>query len=125
VDHEAHVGLVDAHAEGIGGDDHPKRAVDECLLAFLLEIGRHAAVKRRRPPGHRLRQEFREFLGVPLRGAIDDGAVGRHRCRARFAELIDQQLVHLREFGFFARRHDGEAQIVALCSSEMARELDA
>ena len=125
VDHEAHVGLVDAHAEGIGGDDHLERAVEEGLLAILLEIGRHAAVKRRGRPAHRLRQEFRQNLGVPLRGAVDDGAAGGRFLRARLAEVIDQHLVHLRELGFFARRHDREVQVLPFGSAEMAFELDA
>ena len=38
MDDQPHVGLVDAHAEGVGGGDNFQFAVDEALLHVLLGV---------------------------------------------------------------------------------------
>ena len=44
VDHGAHVGLVDAHAERDGGDHHFDAAIQELLLHALAVLGIEAGV---------------------------------------------------------------------------------
>ena len=36
MDHDAHIGLVDAHSEGVGGDNDADRTLLPCVLTFLL-----------------------------------------------------------------------------------------
>ena len=45
VNDQTHVRLVDAHAEGVGGDDHPQFPVDEPLLDGLLDLRRQTGVE--------------------------------------------------------------------------------
>ena len=46
VNHQPHIGLVDAHAEGIGGHDYPQLTADEALLYALFTLRRQLGVKR-------------------------------------------------------------------------------
>ena len=50
VDDEADVGLVDAHAEGVGGGDDLDPAAHEGLLGLAAVVGQQAGVIDRRPP---------------------------------------------------------------------------
>ena len=75
VDHEAHVRLVDAHAEGVGRRDRAQGAADEALLHVLLGLRRHTGVKVLRRHVLQL-QELRHLLAPPARRAIDDGTAG-------------------------------------------------
>ena len=72
--HEAHVGLVDAHAEGDGGADD-----DAVLLQEGVLIGRaHGGLQPRvigQSAAAALGKFLREFLGAPARGAIDHPAL--------------------------------------------------
>ena len=38
VNHQTHIGLVDAHAERIGGYHHPERPVLPTFLALVLDV---------------------------------------------------------------------------------------
>ena len=75
---EAHVGLVDAHAEGDGGDDDDAVLAQEALLVARADAARPGRrdragrQSRRREPGGRL-------LDLRARQAIDDAGVARMR----------------------------------------------
>ena len=45
VDHQTNVGLVDAHAECVGGGDRPEPAFYEIVLDLLLPLGRQPGVE--------------------------------------------------------------------------------
>ena len=76
VHHEAHVALVDAHAEGDGGDHDQDVVAGEGVLhaaalvrgqAGVVGGGRHAG--RREPAGH--------FFGAFAAEAVDDAGLAR------------------------------------------------
>ena len=71
---EAHVGLVDAHAEGDGGDDHDAVLVDEAILVAGAHAGVEAGViGQRRNAG--VARASRDILDLGARQAIDDAGV--------------------------------------------------
>ncbi|OPZ87627.1 MAG: hypothetical protein BWY76_00366 [bacterium ADurb.Bin429] len=73
---EAHVRLVNAHAEGDGGDDnHPVLALKAVLVA-LAGGGVHAGVIGQCVPALR-RQPVRDLLGLAAGQAVDDAGVAR------------------------------------------------
>ena len=74
VDDGADVGLVDAHAEGDGGDDDFELAGEEVALDALAGGGVEAGVVG----GGELRAEVRgELFGGLARGSVDDGGAVR------------------------------------------------
>ena len=73
VDDQAHILLVDAHAEGVGRADDRGGAADETVLDALLQRGLQAGVEGfGRVPV--LLQEFGQFLGVLAGRAVDNNA---------------------------------------------------
>ncbi len=72
----ADVGLVDAHAEGDGGDDDGLAGVDEPVLGARAQVGRHACVVG---PGREptFAQSFGDLLGGALERDVDDGGSDR------------------------------------------------
>ena len=67
----AHVGLVDAHAEGDGGHDDARRAIEERLCGRPASRGRKAGVVERHPmPG--VRQRLTRRLRAGVSGGVDD-----------------------------------------------------
>ena len=98
---EAHVGLVDAHAEGVGGDHHAAVAAHERVLAGVALQRRHAAViARDRFAGGA--QPVVHLLAALHRRGVDDAAAVR--VRQRLAQPI--------ELLFLAGGlHDLEAQV--------------
>ena len=71
---EAHVGLVDAHAERDGGDDHDAVLVDEAILVARAHAGIEAGViGQRRDAG--VGQRSGGILDLGARQAIDDAGV--------------------------------------------------
>ena len=77
---EAHVGLVDAHAERDGRDHHHAVLLQERVLVARA-VGRlHAGVIGERVDALAA-QERRELLGRLARAAIDDAAVAAMRAR--------------------------------------------
>ena len=70
--HEAHVRLVDAHAEGVGRRDNAQVPADEAFLHVLLDLQRHAGVEVVRRHVLQL-QELHHLLAAPARRTIDDG----------------------------------------------------
>ena len=77
MDDEPHVGLVDAHAEGVGGHDDLEPAFHKRLLGPASLVGQQAGVIDAGAalglPGHRLGDLFGPFAG---RG-VDDSRPGR------------------------------------------------
>ena len=67
----AHVGLVDSHAEGVGGDDHFGVAFHEAALGRGAVLGLHAGVVGERPQA-RLAQRLGDLVGVAAGAAVDD-----------------------------------------------------
>ena len=69
--HEAHVRLVDAHAEGDGGDDdHPVVALKAVLMPLAHVAGKARMIGQRIEA--RLHQLLRRLLNLAPREAIDD-----------------------------------------------------
>ena len=119
MDDEAHVGFVDAHAEGVRGGDHFKLAADEALLDAFLGFGLELGVKvlRREPffpeePGH--------GLGLVAGGAVDDGA-------ARFAwrKSGRKDLVDVGEFGAWRSGNNGKLQVGPPCPAVEELQVNA
>ena len=111
VDNEAHIRLVYAHAEGVGGDDRPQLPTDEALLHVLLGLRRQSGMEVIRVNAF-LPQELRHLLCLRSRRAVDyraAGFVGRKVGR--------QYLVNIGELGGAARRHHYELQVGALRST--------
>ena len=84
MDHRAHVGLVDAHPERVGGDDHVRVALHEPVLRGRALVGRHPGVVAdgvqavgAQPLGH--------LVHVPARAAVDDRRPVRLVCERRRA----------------------------------------
>ena len=107
VDHEAHVGLVDAHAEGVGGDDGPQLTADEVRLDVLPGLRRQSRVEMVRRQSLLL-QVLGDLLGVPARGAVDDRAAGGVPRQVRLQYLVD-----VVELGRAACGHHHELQVLA------------
>ena len=87
---QAHVLLVHAHAEGVGGDDHLQPAAQKRVLDILFLMGLEAGMK---------------VLAKPLLAAEKVGQVLRllsagdehHRATAAVAKLVGEELVGARE----------------------------
>ena len=76
MEHVAHVGFVDAHTEGIGGDDHRSPVVQEILLGFLPFLLAQSCVV----PAHGkvlILEPAVQFVHIFPGGAIDDATVFR------------------------------------------------
>ena len=119
VDHEAHVRLVDAHAEGVGRGDRAQLSVDKSVLHVLLGLRRHACVE---VLGRHLLQlqELRNLLAAPACRAVDDGAARDMRRQIGLQHLAD--VIEL----LAARGRDHfEAEVAALGAAVEDRELDA
>ena len=72
VDDAAHVGTVDAHAEGVGGDDDLLRASDEGALHRLAGVAVHAGVVGGGVPAAR-GEPGGLFLRLAAGGGVEDG----------------------------------------------------
>ena len=100
----AHVGLVDAHAEGDRGDDDAAVRAGPPLLHLDAVVGVHAGVVGARGQARRS-QERSNALGRPLQRDVDDRRPGR-----ALSQPVDQQLVALRR----ARRCREQRQVRAV-----------
>ena len=72
VDDESYVGLVDAHAEGVGGHHHAGLTLLPGLLSFILHGGIETGVVEGGGDA-RLGEYFGNLLGAPSAAGIDDG----------------------------------------------------
>ena len=117
VDHQAHVGLVHPHAEGVGGRDHPQAAGQEGLLHRALVGRQHAAVKVAAGEACVL-EELRELLDRLLARAEDDGA-------AVLAQGLLQQAQDLAVLGLHRHRAHLVAEVFAAHPAFEALEAEA
>ena len=69
----AHVGLVDAHAEGVGGDHHLDLAVHEAPLGVGALLAPEAGVVGQHLGPQRALQRAGQVLGLRARARVDDG----------------------------------------------------
>ena len=120
MDHEAHVRLVDAHAEGVGRRDRAQRPADEALLHVLLALRRHACVEVLGRHVLQL-QELRHLLAPPARRAIDDGTAGGILRQARGL----QHLMDVGELLAACGRDHLVAEVGAFGAAVEEREFDA
>ena len=95
VGHEAHVGLVDAHAEGDGGHHHDGVLAQEAVLVLLPHRGVQARVVRQRGDAF-VGQPHRGFFHLLAGAAVHDArfafvlvAHEAHQLRARVVLLDD------------------------------------
>ncbi len=107
MDDEAHIGLVHAHAEGVGGDDHPQFAGDERTLDLLFQTRFEPGVIMGAGPAHVL-EKAGYFLGAGALAGKNNGTTDL-RCAAGEAELHLQKAVDQR---IFLRRADGNDFVV-------------
>jgi hypothetical protein len=73
---KAHVRLIDAHAEGDGGDDDDALAAQELGLVGAAHVGRQAGMIGQRVEALAL-QEGRGVVHLLAREAVDDTGVAR------------------------------------------------
>jgi len=71
VDHRAHVGPVDSHAEGVGGDDDLGLPVGEAALGGRAAFGVEARVIAIHPPAL-VREPLALLFGSAARRRVDD-----------------------------------------------------
>ncbi len=109
--HQAHVRLIDAHAESIGRGDNPQRSVDECLLRFLLRFRRQLRVIRRSSQPL-FAQKPGQILRLRAGGAVGDSAAGHFRRKIPF-----DQLKNPRELFACGGLNDVELEVVSLRSA--------
>ena len=86
VHHEANIGLVDTHPEGVGRHDDAQRARDEVLLDLALGARLQAGVEMGAGPAAR-GDQLGQGLGVLSGRGEDDGAAGVFR--QGFAQQFD------------------------------------
>ncbi len=111
VQHITHIGLVNAHAESIGGHDHRLSVIDEILLVFAALLSRQAGVVSGcgNAPGL---QSLMYLLHILAGGTVDDSAV------PGMALYVLQQKIHF-IFGCF----HAEIEILAVESADQQLRL--
>ena len=77
VDDIAHVGLVDTHAKGVGGNHHTHVVAHKCLLVLRSRLHAHTGVIARNAHieplfFHRILQCQRQLVHTLARGTVDD-----------------------------------------------------
>ena len=84
----ADVRLVDAHAEGVGGDHHLDVALVEAALDLPFPLGRDTGME---VPGHEaaLGERLGSFLRAPLGRAVDDGSARVSSVQRTCHRLVD------------------------------------
>ena len=115
---EAHVGLVHAHAEGIGRDHHAQRARDEVLLDLPLGPRLEPGVEVLAGPALAVDQ-LGHGLGVLARGGEDDCTAGV------VAECLAQQLDHAGRLLRASHGDDFVFQVGALMPARVQGEVEA
>ncbi len=90
VDHRADVGLIDAHAEGVRGNDDFAAAVHEGVLSGAALVGQHAGMVHGNAALGLGREQLGDFFGAFSSRCVDDARAGR------FAEKLQKH------FGFLA-----------------------
>ena len=119
MDHEPHIGLVDPHAESIGGDNDAQPAVDEGLLNVLLGFRRQPSVKVPDRPAF-VPQKFSHLLGLLSCRAIDDRATAIICRKIGLQYLMDVGILLGR-----TGRHDTEIKIGSCGTTIETVQVDA
>ena len=105
---QAHIRLVDAHTEGVGGDDHPEATTDELLLYVFLGFWRQASVEVGGVDVFGA-EILSDIFGLGACRTVDDSAAGRVRRQVRGQDLVD-----MGEFLAARRRYNHEFQVGTL-----------
>ena len=101
----AHVGLVDAHPEGVGGDDDVRLAAHERVLRAGALVGAEARVVGGRVDAFGA-EHRRDLLGRLARAAVDD-----RRAVLRVLEAGDERRPLARDTALTVEREDVETQV--------------
>ena len=117
--HQPHVGLVDAHAEGVGGRYRSKFAADEGLLDGLFLLGLESGVEAVGGDSLLL-QESRHLLGPPAGRAVHDRSARRVGRQMLLQQRVD--VVELRRV--VGLDHD-ELEVRATAAAVVHTRLDA
>ena len=108
VDHVAHVGLVDAHAKGVGGNHHLDIVVDKGALALAAGVVAHAgmvAANANAAGAQRLGKLARQRIDRLAGRAIHDAALSRMR---------DHIVAHPRGLGLVAHLLAAKVEVLAI-----------
>ena len=108
VDHVAHVGLVDAHAKGVGGNHHLNVIVDEGTLALTASVVAHAGMVAAHANAAGV-----QHLGK-LRGQRVDRLAGRAIHDAALARMRDHVVAHPRGLGLVAHLLATKVEVLAI-----------
>ena len=101
VDDVAHVRLIDAHAEGVGGHEHRKLVVHEVGLNLNALVHRQACMVATRADAL-VEQNLMHTLNLFARGTVDDAAL-----TLVLAHVIQHEL----RFLLLGGLGDGKAQV--------------
>ena len=108
VDHVAHVGLVDAHAKGVGGNHHLNIVVDKGALALATGVVAHAgmvAANANAAGAQRLGKLARQRINCLAGRTIHDAALARMR---------DHVVVHPGSLGLVAHLLATKVEVLAI-----------
>ena len=108
VDHVAHVGLVDAHAKGVGGNHHLDIVVDKGALALAAGVVAHAGMVTANA----------NATGAQRLGKLTcqriDGLAGRAIHDAALARMRDHIVAHPGGLGFVAHLLAAKVEVLAI-----------
>ena len=108
VNHVAHVGLVDAHAKGVGGNHHLDIVVDKGALALATGVVAHAGMV-----ATNVNAAGAQRLGK-LAGELIDGLAGRAIHDAALARMCDHIVAHPRGLGLVAHLLAAKVEVLAI-----------
>ena len=108
VNHVTHVGLVDAHAKGVGGDHHLNVVVDKGTLTLAAGVVAHAGMV-----AAHANAAGAQCLGK-LRGQRVDRLAGRAIHDAALARMRDHIVAHPRGLGLVAHLFATEVEVLAI-----------
>ena len=108
VDHVAHVGLVDAHAKGVGGNHHLDIVVDKGALALATGVVAHACMV-----AANANAAGAQSLGK-LRGQRVDRLAGRAIHDAALARMRNHVVAHPRGLGLVAHLLATKVEVLAI-----------
>ena len=119
VNHQPHIGFVNAHAERVGGRNYPQFPVYETLLGVFPGLRRQPCVIVR---GRQLlaAQIFSNIFTLAAGRAIDDGAAGFSR-----RQVSREHLVDIVKFAWRVGRNYDKIEILSPSSSVEDGQLDS
>ena len=117
VDHIAHVGLVDAHAKGVGGDHHLDVIIDKGALALATGVVAHTGVitaHANAAGAQRLGKLACQRVDGLAGGAVHDAALARMR---------DHVVAHPRGLGLVAHLLATKVEVLAIEARHHGRRI--